>query len=76
MTYKGWYQTRVIQFRRIRDINFAATISLRTDKTFDERLGWTFATFGHLNFSGSHLEHIYQQILTQYFSSVRSKRIL
>ena len=59
----------------MRDINFAATISLKHEEEFDERLGWNFATIGHLNFPGCHIEHIYRQILTSYFSKVQSKRV-
>ena len=71
MNYSGWYQIKSCTFRRIKEINIVATVSLRNEKELiDERLGWSFATIGQFNFAGCHIEHIYQRILKSYFTNV------
>ena len=65
LIYKGWFTCRGNNFRKVKDINFAATVSLTNgENQIDERLGCNFATIGYTNFAGCHIEHIYAKILT------------
>ena len=62
--------------RKIKDINLAVTVSLTNKRQpIDLRLGWNFATIGHYNFEGQHIEQIYSRVLTSYFSSCTARRI-
>ena len=72
----GWYASRGFSFRRIKDVNFAGTVSLRQEKELlDERLGWNYAAIGFCNFAGCHIEPIYTRLLTYAFANVPSKRV-
>ena len=76
LCYQGWYQTKSSAFRKVKDINIVATVSLRNEKELvDERLGWNFCTIGHFNSAGGHIEHIYSSILKAYFTNVPDKRL-
>ena len=54
----------------------AATFTLRNEKEqLDTRLSWNFATLGHFNSQGNHIEQIYHRILLQGFSQVANKSL-
>ena len=76
LNYNGWYQTKQLNFRKIKDINFAATVVLRPGKeAVDERLGWRLATVGFINFKGCHIEQIYSHLMQQSMIHVTDKHV-
>lgn len=76
LNYSGWYQTKTCGFRKIKDINLVATVTLRKEvDIIDERLGWHFATVGFSNHPGCQIELIYTQILTSCLTNCPSKRV-
>ena len=75
--FGGWYNTDRILFKKVRDVNYVASISTRHPgkESIPERLGWHFAAVGYLNSDGCHIELIYKHILSKTFVHCNSTSI-
>ena len=57
LTYGGWYNPKSCSWNTVKNITFAATLSLKSFKEIlDARLSWNFAIIGFVNLEGSHIE--------------------
>ena len=67
--FGGWYNLEKIFFKKIKEINFVATISTRQNdkEIIDERLGWHFGAIGCVTQEGCHIEQIFKYILSKSF---------
>ena len=75
--FHGWFNTDKIYFKKVKEINFVASISTRktAQEQIDERLSWHFSAIGVLRFEGCHLEQIYRFILGKAFIHTSTKSV-
>lgn len=75
--FGGWFSTERILFKKVRDVNYVASVSTRHPgkESIAQRLGWHFAAVGYLTSDGGHIELIYKHILSKTFVHCNSTAI-